>query len=75
MQALLLAWFVVFLAWLIVLILWLRALVGYCQVCREYEKAHGEPYQSPCEANKLTRVTLKLLRRLGLLLRDPDRKD
>src|SRR5260221_10709758 len=46
----------------------------YCKAYRDYEQNHGKPYYSPCERNKLTRVTLKHLRRLGLLLGDANRK-
>jgi len=39
-----------------------------CRAYREYEQAYGKPYQSPCESNKRTSITLQCLRRLGLLL-------
>jgi hypothetical protein len=55
-------------AWVIVFILWVRALVKYLHAYRDYEQSHGQPYQSPCEANQCSRVILQNLRRLGLLL-------
>ena len=59
-------------AWIIVFILWVRALVAYLNAYREYQKRHGEPYQSPCERNYLARVTLKCLRALFLGLGNDD---
>ncbi len=61
-------WLTLFIAWAVVLILWLFALFAYSKNYREYKKTHGKHYQSPCEKNKLTRLTLQFLRRLALLL-------
>lgn len=63
-------WLAVFLAWVIVFALWLRALMAYGKNYREYQKTYGKPYQSPCEKDKLSCLTLHYLRRLEMLLRD-----
>jgi hypothetical protein len=68
------AWCVIFIAWCVVLVLWVRALVAYLNAYREYQERHGKPYQSPCESNKFNRVLLHNLRRLGLVIRNPNLK-
>jgi len=81
-SAMLACWFVVLIAWLIVFVLWVRQLMvynrtyrKYQQACREYEQANRKPSEelrllqerlrnineNPC-------MTLKLLRRLGLIV-------
>jgi hypothetical protein len=55
-------------AWVTVFIFWLITLMKYCKAYREYEQSHGKPYKSPIEDDKLTGITLKYLRRLGLLI-------
>ena len=63
-------WWILLIAWIIVFILWLRALMAYGKHYREYQQRYGEPYRSPLEANKRTRIMLQYLRRLEVLLRN-----
>jgi hypothetical protein len=62
-------WLFLLVSWLLVLVLWLRALFVLGKNYREYQNRYGQRYQSHCEEKKVTRVTLKYLRRLELLLR------